>query len=311
MVIADAIAHAINHRSCSLPTGRWKSWRQSWYKSRLIWRIWRILWFRIGYKSLIKKVHEDLDEKEHQDHQQEGKFWRWWSAGIISSFVVKCNKLGVTSQMFLPECNHCPPTRVKCGTEKVEFSFRTNRHAKLVFNGFSRGAPRQWIHRWPQRCRKRHWVPWSNMQHWKCIFGKKWRRRTAICGENFAAISDRFPWRINCCPGPKDSHLLVACWTSAVPFFGKLLITGPAMVANARLWSFNPSSRSSIQFVANAASSFKLRLARSRKSLFNACCRYWGAWTFTAFALDTQSHRIVRTCHPFWIHSLTRDWSWF
>ena len=59
-------------------------------------------------------------------------------------------------------------------------------------------------------------VPWSNMQHWKCMFGKTWHRRIAIRGEMFGAISDGFPWRINCCPGPKESHLLIAYWTSAV-----------------------------------------------------------------------------------------------
>ena len=60
--------------------------------------------------------------------------------------------------------------------------------------------------------------------------------------------------------GPKDSHLFIACWTSAIRFFGTLPIAGPAMAANAGFGSFNPSGRSSIPFVANAASSSTLSL---------------------------------------------------
>ena len=68
-------------------------------------------------------------------------------------------------------------------------------------------------------------------------------------------------------------------------------------MANARLWSFNPSGRSLIQFVANTASSRMLKFASSRKSLISACCRYCGAWSETTFALDIQCPRTVRTCH--------------
>ena len=117
-------------------------------------------------------------------------------------------------------------------------------------------------------------VPWCNIQHRKCIFEKKRRRRTATCGEKSLAISDGFQWRINCFPEPKDSDLFIACCTSAVKLFGDLLIHGFAMVADATLCSVNPSGRSLIQVVANVASSCMLRLARSRKSLINACCRY-------------------------------------
>ena len=121
-------------------------------------------------------------------------------------------------------------------------------------------------------------VPLRIIQHWKCKFGKRWRRKTAICGENTCVIADGFPWRINCFPEPNDSHLLMAYWTSAFICLGKLLIAGPVFVANARFWSFNTSGRSLIQFMANAASSRMLKLARSMKSLISACCRYCGAW---------------------------------
>ena len=36
---------------------------------------------------------------------------------------------GLTSRVFLPEYNHCPLTRVKCGAEKIELGYRTNPHA--------------------------------------------------------------------------------------------------------------------------------------------------------------------------------------
>ena len=89
----------------------------------------------------------------------------------------------------------------------------------------------------------------------------------------------------------------MAYWTSAFICLGKLLIAGPVIVANARFWSFFPSGRSLIQFRANAASSRMLELARSRKSLISAYCRYCGAWIEITFALDIQSPRTVRTCH--------------
>ena len=59
--------------------------------------------------------------------------------------------------------------------------------------------------------------------------------------------------------------------------FCKLLNLGPVMVVNALFRRFNPSSRSLKQFVANAASSRMLKLARSWKSLISACCRCCGA----------------------------------
>ena len=61
-----------------------------------------------------------------------------------------------TSQNFFPEHNHCPRSRIKCGAEKVELRYRTKPSRQLVLNAFSTGAPKQWIHRWPQRCRNCH-----------------------------------------------------------------------------------------------------------------------------------------------------------
>ena len=93
-----------------------------------------------------------------------------------------------------------------------------NPSRQWVLNGFSRGAPRQWIHRWPQRCQNRHrGCPEATCSTGSAQSAKKMtsNRRTAKCGEKCAAIADGFPWRIICCSGPKDSHLLIACWTPA------------------------------------------------------------------------------------------------
>ena len=134
-------------------------------------------------------------------------------------------------------------------------------------------------------------LPSRIIQHWKCIFGKRWRRRTAICGEKSCAIADGFPWRINCFPELNDSHLWMAYRTSAVIFLGKLLIAGPVTVAN-------------------AASSRMAKLARSRKSLTSAYCRYCGAWIEITFALETQSPQNCWNLPFCWNHMFAWVWNW-
>ena len=71
-----------------------------------------------------QKVHEPLDEEEHQDHQRRQMLVVMESWSHLS-FVLGCNKWGLTSRIFLPEYNHCPRTRVKCGAEKIELGYRT------------------------------------------------------------------------------------------------------------------------------------------------------------------------------------------
>ena len=68
-------------------------------------------------------------------------------------------------------------------------------------------------------------------------------------------------------------------------------------MANARFWSFTPSGRSLIQFVANTASFYMLNLAKSRKSVISAYCRYAGVRIQITFAFDIQSPRTDRHCH--------------
>ena len=123
-------------------------------------------------------------------------------------------------------------------------------------------------------------VPSRITQHWKCKFGKRWRRRTATCGEKTCVIADGFPWRINCFPVPNDSHLLMAYWTSAFICLSKLLIAGPVIVANARFCSFNPSGPSLIQFVANNASSRMLNWQDPGS--------HWSAHTADTVALELK-----------------------
>ena len=128
------------------------------------------------------------------------KGWRRWIIGFISSFVFRCNQFGLTSRIFLPEDNHCPLTRIKCGT-KIELGCRTNPRAKRSSTGFSRVAPKQWIHRWPQRCQKclRGCPGKPFIQHWKCIFGKMtWKgchmRRKILCNCRWIPVKDQlFP----------------------------------------------------------------------------------------------------------------------
>ena len=48
-----------------------------------------------------------------------------WRRGIIrinSSFVPRCNQLGLTSQTFFPEYNHCPLALIKCVLKKLNWA---------------------------------------------------------------------------------------------------------------------------------------------------------------------------------------------
>ena len=130
---------------------------------------------------------------------------------------------GLTSRIFLPEHNHCPHTRVKTGAEKVEFELQEKPSRHLVLNGFSRGAPRQWIHRWPQRCQNCH----RGCLEATYSTGNAYSARNDVEGLPYA---EKNPLQlqmnsregVNCFPEPKDLHLLVALWTSAVRFSSKL-----------------------------------------------------------------------------------------
>ena len=61
--------------------------------------------------------------------------------GPISSFVLRCNQLRLTSQIFFPEHNNSPCSRIKCGAEKVELRYRTNPHANWSWTGFPEEHP--------------------------------------------------------------------------------------------------------------------------------------------------------------------------
>ena len=131
---------------------------------------------------------------------------------------------------------------------------------QLVLNGFSRGALRQWTHRWPQRCQNRHrgypeatysigsaQSAKDDVEGLPCVEKNPLQLPTDSREGSIVSLS------------PKIRILVIAYWTSAVRFFGKLLVDRPVLVANVRFCSFNNSGRSLIQFVANAASSCILR----------------------------------------------------
>ena len=63
-----------------------------------------------------------------------------------------CNQMELMSGIFLPEHNHCPLTRIKCGKEKLNWATGQTLTPIGLENRFSRGAPKQWTHRWLQRC---------------------------------------------------------------------------------------------------------------------------------------------------------------
>ena len=81
---------------------------------------------------------------------KEGKVWRRQISCLISSFVLKCNQLGLTFGILLPEYNYRPRTRIKCGTENLNWA-TGQALTPIGLEWVFRGAPKQWIHRW-QRC---------------------------------------------------------------------------------------------------------------------------------------------------------------
>ena len=169
----------------------------------------------------------------------------------------------------------------------------------LVLNGFSRGVPKKWRHRWQQRCQRclRECLVVSNSTETACsakhdVQGLPYAVQNPLQLPMDSREGSNVPFN------PMTRILLMAYWTSAVMFSGYLRKAGPVIVANAGFWCFNTSGRSLIKFWANTASSCMLKLARSRKSLICACmCRHRGARIEITFALDVQSPRTERTCH--------------
>ena len=83
---------------------------------------------------------------------KESILWRRWIFCVLSYFVARCNQLELTSRIFCPEHNLCPLARIKCGTEAIQFWFRTRPSRQLVSNGFATGVSMRWIHCWHQTC---------------------------------------------------------------------------------------------------------------------------------------------------------------
>ena len=238
------------------------------------------------------------------------EFWRRRIIGIISSFILRCNQLQLTSHIFFPEHNNCPRARIKCGAEKVELGYRTNPHANWSWTGFPEDPPGSGFTAGRKDVRIATEVALENRTALEVHIRQKWSRRTAICGEKFLCkyrlipVQDQlFPW------------VQWFAFVNGVPnicshIFGKLRTAGRVIVANARFWSFFPSGRSLIQFVANNPSSRMLKLARSRKLLISACCRYCGAWIERVLCLG---YTVSKNCSnlPFcWNHMFAWVWNY-
>ena len=74
---------------------------------------------------------------------KEGKFRRRWSVGLISSSVLRCEKLGLTSQIIFPEIQplFTHAGQMRCSKSRTRPQDKPSR--QLVLNGCSRGAPKQ------------------------------------------------------------------------------------------------------------------------------------------------------------------------
>ena len=65
----------------------------------------------------VLEVHKV--RKELQDHQRRlAEMNNWFH--LLLRFRVQ--SVGLTSRNFLPEHNHCPLTRIKCGTETLNWA---------------------------------------------------------------------------------------------------------------------------------------------------------------------------------------------
>ena len=102
-------------------TSRWWSWRPSRRSKRF-----RRFWTSTRSKRNIRIIKE---------------FWWRRKMGLISSFVLRCSQLRLTSQIFFPEHKHSPRSRIKCATDKVELGNRTNPHANWPWTGFPEEHP--------------------------------------------------------------------------------------------------------------------------------------------------------------------------
>ena len=204
---------------------------------------------------------------------------------IISSFVLRCNQLELTSQTFFPKYNQCPGVRLKCGTEEVGHAYKTNPHAWTGFpdyqsSGFTAGS--NYVKVASESTLKNHAALQlhvrQNMTSWYM------RGKSSAISQWIPVKDQLFPWAQR-----------LALVKSVLNLFGHNLgitMWGWACNSGQRLfWSFNRSGRSLIQFVANSASS----LQDPRKSL--VCCQHCGARIKIKFDLEMQSPRTERTCH--------------
>ena len=220
------------------------------------------------------------------------------SLSLSLSSVLRCNQLELTSQTFFPEYNHCPHTRIKCGTTKFHWASGqtlTPIGLQRVFQRSTQAGDS------PLAAKTSELPPRVPVE--SCSIGtpysakltlKSCRMRGEIlCYCRWFLVKDQLlPWA-------QPRGFLRAYWT----FVRKTAHSWAVIVANARFRSLNPSGRSLIPFVAKAAFSRMFKFARSRKSVISAYCRYGGArieinfvWSVLAIPLEPLAPaKLVRT----------------
>ena len=182
--------------------------------------------------------------------------------------------------------------QMRCWASRIGLQDKPSR--QLVLNGSSRGAPKQWIHRWPQRCQNRHWgcseVTYSTES---AHSAKNDVERLPYAGKNPLQV----PMRINCLVSPKFRICSLRSGRLQSDFPEKLPVDRPVLVGQRKVLNLQPFGSVLDPFRGRCCSSCTVRLARSKKSLISAYRQYSGAYAGITFAFDMQYPRTVRTCH--------------
>ena len=110
---------------------------------------------------------------------------------------------------------------MRCWKSWIGQQDKPSRH--LVLNGSSRGVPKQWIHRWLQRCQNclRECLDESYSTQ-IAYLAKNVVQGLPYVVRNLLQLPMHSREKNNCFPEVKESLLLIACWTSAVKIFGEI-----------------------------------------------------------------------------------------
>ena len=179
-----------------------------------------------------QKVHEALDEKEHQDPQikQILAVKESWSHLFLRSRV---KEVGVDVPNHPSEYNHRPRTKVKCGVGSRigELGYRT---------GFSEEHPSRFTTGCKYVKNRHRRCPEITCNIGNAHLAKKDVKRLPFSARNPLQVPMDSRERSIVSLSSKIRILLIACWTSAIRFQNRLLNTGPARVANAKFLKPQP-----------------------------------------------------------------------